>query len=75
MPLAPDVYLGLCSGGPTANGVELTGEDDPQAIDVVIEMRRYAESHTLAARLERGKLARVRGRGRTRAISCWGRGQ
>jgi aminoglycoside phosphotransferase family enzyme/predicted kinase len=56
--LAPDIYLGVRGVAATADGVELTAEDDPRAIDFVVEMRRYDESHTLAARLERGELDR-----------------
>jgi aminoglycoside phosphotransferase family enzyme/predicted kinase len=39
-------------------GFELTAEDDPRAVDFVVEMRRYDEAQTLAARLERGELDR-----------------
>ena len=54
--LAPDLYLGVRGVAPTADGFELTGDDDPRAIDFVVEMRRYDESQTLSARLERGEL-------------------
>ena len=57
--LAPDVYLGVRGVAPIADGVELTDEDDPRAIDFVVEMRRYDEAQTLAARLERGELLRA----------------
>jgi uncharacterized protein len=56
--LAPDIYLGVRGVAVTADGVELTAEGDPRAIDFVVEMRRYDERHTLAARLERGELDR-----------------
>jgi aminoglycoside phosphotransferase family enzyme/predicted kinase len=56
--LAPDLYLGVRGVMLTADGVELTGEDDPEAVDFVVEMRRYDERATLAARLERGELRR-----------------
>ena len=57
--LAPDVrHLGVRGVAPIADGVELTDEDDPRAIDFVVEMRRYDEAQTLAARLERGELLR-----------------
>ena len=56
--LAPDVYLGVRGVAFTADGVELTDEDDPRAIEFVIEMRRYDEAQTLAARLARGELHR-----------------
>ena len=54
--LAPDVYLGVRGVAVTHDGVELTAEDDPRAIDFVVEMRRYDESTSLAARLQRGEL-------------------
>ena len=57
--LAPDVYLGVRGVAPIADGVELTDEHDPRAIDFVVEMRRYDEAQTLAARLERGELLRA----------------
>jgi aminoglycoside phosphotransferase family enzyme/predicted kinase len=56
--LAPDIYLGVRGLAATADGVELTAEDDPRAIEFVVEMRRYDESRTLAAALERGELDR-----------------
>ena len=56
--LAPDVYLGVRGVARTRDGVELTDEDDARAIDFVVEMRRYDEAQTLAARLERGELHR-----------------
>lgn len=54
--LAPDLYLGVRGVGSTARGIELIDEDDPGAIDFVVEMRRYDECDTLAARLGRGEL-------------------
>jgi uncharacterized protein len=56
--LAPDLYLGVRGVALTAHGAELTEEDDPRAVDFVVEMRRYDEAQTLAARLERGELQR-----------------
>jgi len=56
--LAPDLYLGVRGVVPVDGGVELTDEDDPRAVDFVIEMRRYDEDHTLAMRLARGELRR-----------------
>jgi uncharacterized protein len=54
--LAPDVYLGVRGVALTAAGVELTAEEDPQALDYLVEMRRYDERRTLAALLDRGEL-------------------
>jgi uncharacterized protein len=56
--LAPDLYLGVRGVVLTPGGIELAHEDDPRAIDFVVEMRRYDEARTLAARLERGELQR-----------------
>lgn len=56
--LAPDIYLGVCGVRETENGIELVDEDDPRATEFLVEMARYDESDTLAARLERGELER-----------------
>lgn len=56
--LAPRIYLGVRGVASTADGVELTAEADPRAIDYVVEMRRFDQHHTVAARLERGELER-----------------
>lgn len=56
--LAPDLYLGVRGLSLRAGRVELTDPDDPRAVDFVVEMRRYAEAATLAARLGRGELER-----------------
>ena len=56
--LAPDIYLGVRGVALTDGCAQLTAADDPRAADFVVEMRRYDERRTLAARLERGELAR-----------------
>ena len=56
--LAPDVYLGVRGVARVEDGVELTDEDDPRAVDFVVEMRRYDEARTLMATLGRGELQR-----------------
>ena len=56
--LAIDIYLGVRGVALTGDGVALIDHDDPRAVDYVVEMRRYDETHTLAARLERGELQR-----------------
>ena len=56
--LAPDVYLGVCSVAASDGGLELAAEDDPRAVDYLVEMRRYDEGCTLAAKLGRGELTR-----------------
>ena len=57
--LAPDIYLGVRGIRELGNGVGLTDEDDPRAVDYVVEMRRYDEEHTVASRLARGQLTRA----------------
>ncbi len=55
--LADDLYLGVRGVAPDGQGgFALTGEDDPRAVDFVVEMLRYDEDRTLAATLERGVL-------------------
>jgi aminoglycoside phosphotransferase family enzyme/predicted kinase len=54
--LAPDIYIGVRGVALTADGVELTSEDDPRAVDFVVEMRRYDESRTVALMMEQGSL-------------------
>ena len=57
--LAPHVYLGVRAIVATDDGLELGAEDDQRAVDYLVEMRRYDESRTLAARLDRGELKRI----------------
>jgi aminoglycoside phosphotransferase family enzyme len=52
--LAPDVYLGTRAVIPTAEGVVLAPAGHPDAIDHVVEMRRFDEARTLAARVLHG---------------------
>ena len=54
--LAPDLYLGVRGVARIEDRLELTDEDDARAVVFVVEMRRYDEAQTLAARLERGEL-------------------
>jgi aminoglycoside phosphotransferase family enzyme/predicted kinase len=54
--LAPDIYLGVRGVAERSDGFELTADDDPRAVDFVVEMRRYDEADTLATRLEHGEL-------------------
>ena len=49
-----DVYLGWGAVVAREGGFELAAEDDPRAIDYLVEMRRYDEDCTLAAKLARG---------------------
>lgn len=54
--LAPRMYLGVRGVARIDGGVQLTTPEDPRAVDFVVEMRRYDERETLAARLERKEL-------------------
>jgi len=56
--LAPDLYLGVRSIAVDAVGLRLAEEDDRHAVDYLVEMRRFDEQRTLAARLDRGELKR-----------------
>ena len=56
--LADDLYLGVRAVAATEDGLELAEEGDPRAVDYVVEMRRYDERSTLAAKLECGGLKR-----------------
>lgn len=53
--LAPDLYLGVRSLVTSDDGLRLADDDDPGAIDYVVEMRRYDEDQTLAAAVGRGE--------------------
>jgi aminoglycoside phosphotransferase family enzyme/predicted kinase len=52
--LAPDRYLGVRAVVPGECGVQLAPMPAPGAIDFVVEMRRFDESLTLAARVTHG---------------------
>ncbi|MGZ4262227.1 MAG: bifunctional aminoglycoside phosphotransferase/ATP-binding protein [Solirubrobacteraceae bacterium] len=56
--LAPKVYLGVRAVAAGDDGLTLAAEADPRAVDYVVEMRRYDERLTLAAKLECGELKR-----------------
>lgn len=57
--LAPELYLGVRAVVEDARGLALGDEDDPRAVDYLVEMRRYDERATLASRLARGELRRA----------------
>jgi aminoglycoside phosphotransferase family enzyme/predicted kinase len=67
--LAPDLYMGVRGVALHPDGALLTDADDPDAVDFVVEMRRYDERETLASLLARGQLAcgQVAGVGRVLA--------
>ena len=52
--LAPELYLGVRGLVAQAGGWELTGPDDPRATEWAVEMKRFDERDTLAARVEAG---------------------
>src|ERR1022692_2131473 len=54
--LARELYLGVRAGAMTPDGLALTDDKDPGAVEFVVEMRRFDECRTLAARLDRGTL-------------------
>jgi uncharacterized protein len=56
--LAPDLYLGVRAIVEGTEGFELRHERHPEAIDYVVEMRRYDERRTVAAILAHGELRR-----------------
>ena len=56
--LAPGLYLGVRGVVLTEGGAVLVGEDEPRAVEFVVEMRRYDERDTFAARLDLGELGR-----------------
>jgi len=53
--LAPALYLGVRAVVETEDGrLDLGEEDDPRAVDYLVEMRRFDERRTLASLVERG---------------------
>ena len=54
--LAGDLYLGVRGIARTPDGYKLVTDDDPRAIDYLVEMRRYDEQSLLSAVLQRGEL-------------------
>ena len=57
--LAPDLYLSVKAVAARDGRLELTDENDPAAIDYVVEMRRYDEHATLAALADLGQVTPV----------------
>ena len=52
--LAPDMYLGVRSVVPRGDGLALGEADQPDALDHLVEMRRYDETLELGARVRAG---------------------
>jgi len=69
--LAPDLYLGVCAVALDGDGLQLAAEDDRRAVDYLVEMRRYDERCTLAAKLERGELKRAEVVKVARRLACF----
>ena len=55
-PLAPDLYIGIRSLVPGRERLLVAAENDPNAVDYLVEMRRYDEATTMASKLGRGEL-------------------
>ncbi|MGA9860329.1 MAG: AAA family ATPase [Solirubrobacteraceae bacterium] len=55
--LAPHLYLGVRSIVRSGEGLQITDDDDPAAIDHLVEMKRYDEDQTLASALGRDQVA------------------
>jgi aminoglycoside phosphotransferase family enzyme/predicted kinase len=58
--LASDLYLGVRCVAAAAEGIRLAPQDDPRALDYLVEMRRYDERSTLAAKLDRATEQQLR---------------
>jgi aminoglycoside phosphotransferase family enzyme/predicted kinase len=54
--LAPGIYLGVRSVVPRGAGFALDRADAADAVEHLVEMRRFDEAHTLAARLAAGRV-------------------
>lgn len=54
--LAPDIYLRVVGLARRGDRCALTGEDDPEAIEYAVEMRRVEEDRSLAALAAGGRL-------------------
>src|ERR1019366_3622548 len=55
--LAPGLYLGVRSIVASAGGLRLASEEDPAAVEDVVEMLRFRERDTFAGLIEAGTLA------------------
>jgi aminoglycoside phosphotransferase family enzyme/predicted kinase len=57
--LAPGIYLDVRAVVPTRHGVRLADADDPEAVDHLVEMRRFDERRTLAGAVAAGSALRL----------------
>jgi len=69
--LAPDLYLGLRAVVPRGDGFVLAEAGHADACEHVVEMRRFDEARTLAARLERGEVDEDQARALARRIAAF----
>jgi aminoglycoside phosphotransferase family enzyme/predicted kinase len=69
--LAPDLYLGLRAVIPRGDGFALAEAGHADACEHVVVMRRFDESQTLAARLERGEVDEQQARALARRIAAF----
>ena len=69
--LAPDLYLGLHAVVPRGDGFALAEAGHEDACEHVVEMRRFDEAQTLAARLERGEVDEDQMRALARRIAAF----
>ena len=67
--LAPDLYLALHGVVPRGDGFALADVGSAEACEHVVEMRRFDEEQTLAARLERGEVGEPEVRALARTIA------
>lgn len=68
-PLASSIVLGVAAIVRGSRGLELTPPGSPGALDHVVEMRRFREADTLAARLATGRAHNERLRDVGRAVA------
>ncbi len=58
-PLAPDIYLGVRALVQRPGGFRLAREETPEAVEYLVEMRRFDERDTLAGLIDRRALKRA----------------
>ncbi len=71
--LAPGLGIAVRAVVPGPDGYALADDDDPRAIDHVIEMHRYDEGRTMRSLLERGLLTPAQARATGRCLGAFHR--
>jgi len=71
--LAPGLGIAVRAIVPGPDGYVLADDDDPRAIDHVIEMHRYDEGRTMRSLLERGRLTPAQARATGRCLGAFHR--